>query len=492
MKASRVLVIGCMVAVGFVALATVGVGPVLDVFDDPEPTEMPGYEPGTSTEYSQTDYMSQPMIGESEAALPVIAIGTASLIGGYIYGEYSNDFFESSADSELSAAFSADSARETLIRVNKRMNVTNDRVETVAYTEAEAAFAQTLANNESIAKAQENAVTAVRDYIADAQENEIIVRNNEYVESWDRIMTQSGVSGYPSSGSVGDSDYAGTSSRQVQLVDGSEVQLDEVDFVNTGVVGSTGQLSFLSPNDGIKLDFDDSGLDSRILVKKSTLDGMQERFNELENIEDQVTDDIGAFSSNVSESQFSDLDPSDVVSPVTAATQFDTAFESTENPEFAAALMENLGFDTSGLGTSVTVEINGTNRTGVIFADPGQFANDTINVSESFSDSDNIAAWLNTGNRTFDLSDVNWTVTEISTEDGTMSRIILDDAAEADLDPQNPSERAERNQELLERLGLSSSIGGGLFGGEGGPLGIPWLVWILGGGAILLLVARRD
>lgn len=456
---------------------------------DPVPVEMQVYDEHTAVE-------------DADAIPPLLIAAAGGAVAGYVAGEFTAEYTSANPESQLEAAFAANNMRTNSNTTSSIINGSTDEARLMAYSKAEATFAKSLAKNESLATAQTKAVEEVRDYLAQAQYNEIVVRNEQYLPSFMRIHENDGITVTDTattcsslSGGGGADQLNSLETTTSTLVNGTTVDHGYINYDNCNA-GVEGKFSLINGGPGLRAEVDDSDLDDRIVISSETMQRFSDSWTEFESIETEVVNEIDTFAQNVDPADYANLDPSDIVSPTTAATQFGDAYDETQNPQFAAALAEQLGLDTqANLTDSVTIDINGTNRTGVIYGDYDELGGN-ISVGDSYSDE--LAAWLETQNGTVDLSKYNWTVEKISDGDGgTKTTLELSRGSQPSLSADDPLKRIQIIRERRENLGNESFWGGltggfgggGLFGGSA-PFGIPWIVWIIAGLGVFLAATR--
>jgi len=492
--------IASVVGITILVLGMIAFGiPYPTVVEDPASDGEPS---STTYPVEMQVYDEHTAIQDADAIPPLIAAGAAiggGVVAGYVVGKVSTQYPSANPASQLEAAFAANNLRTTSNTTSRIINGSTDEARLMAYSIAEETFAKSLAKNESLATAQTKAVEEVRDYLAQAQHNEIVVRNEEYLPTFMNIHENDGitVTDTATTCSLGPDSLNSLETTTSTLVNGTTVDHAYIDYdnCNSGIEGKFSLINGVAT--GLKAEVSDDDLDDRIIISSETMHRFRDSWKEFESIESEVVAEIDTFAQNVDPAEYADLDPSDIVSPTTAATQFGDAYDETQNPQYAAALAEQLGLDTqSNLTDSVTIGVNGSNRTGVIYGDYDELGGN-LSVGDSYSDGR--TAWLETGNGTVDLADRNWTVEGISDGDGgTKTTLGLSKGSQPSLSADDPIRRIQVIRERRENLGNESFWsgltggfgGGGLFGGSA-PLGVPWIVWIIGVIGILLIATRE-
>jgi len=506
MRASRAVVIACMVGVGFVALATVGVGPVVDLFDDAEPYELS--EPGTSTEYSHTTELSQPMVGQSEAiapiAIPIAAAGGVA-IGSYAIGKFTDDsdLQQIQKEDKQTTYFSFQNVKAQVNTTLTSFNASDSAVEVEAYSRAETAFARSAAQNNSLAEAQADAVDEVDEYIANVQRNEYVARNNHLVEqvkilsedenAYNWLNERTKASG--TINAVDEGSKVSVQSSDISLVNGDTAQVTNLKF------DGGGRINLIGPNyekgiSGGFGDIDSDGSDEEAEAWSANQSStFQAEFQETKDLHTAVINEIDNFSSAVSEDQFDDLDPADIPSPGTLASRWSSEFEETGSTEYGAALAGELGFETAadnlGANYEIDLGLDGNTTNGTIYVDPetdlgNVSTGDRINASES-------------GTTVFLIPQDGGDAQEVTrdfalegiqdAQGENITTVEFRDVSDPSLNSTDPLQRIRELNNLEDQAPVSSGIGGGLFGG-GGPLGVPWVVWILGVFGLILVATR--
>jgi len=460
--------------------------------DAPTPTadypSMTGYSIET-TEYG--GYMMQDaeaLCGTGVCVAGVIAISAGAagtVIGANYFGEDSNPGGESEA------YYMTGSLQDRIDADTTTLSNSLEATRTMAYREAETAFAESMANDSSKADAQLAAEDAVEAYIFKTIKDEFVRRNNAYVSSISAINGASNVSGsvitnnnqYPIGGVgqdthkiFGDANYS---------VNVSVVNADgwgATAFLNTETYGTGQSVSF---------QFDSSEFDSKtISMKRGSMDAT---LNDYEAIRGEVVNEITAFADNVSESQYDNLSADEIVSPVNQALEWGESYNDTGSSGYASALASSLGYSVNGTGTTYVVEMpvgSGDTYTGALYADEDTIPGGTIEVNTTYSGADT-TAFIATSSGTTTL-DEDWEVQSIELVNGNITNSTeLSTWSLQELNASKPLETLREWQALKQNVSDDGGFFGGLFGGGGLIPGLPGgtlahLALILGGGYLLL------
>lgn len=442
-----------VLAVGMLTASLVAFGVPYVSYDDGSPETM------VYDEYAA--------VQEGDALLPAVAAGAAIAVSAGVAGTViGSGYFEEDVDGQSGAYYSAQSLSDRIEANYKNLNSSYEETRTMAYRVAEAEFAREMANDSTKSQAQAAADDAVADYVADTIDDEFVRRNNAYVAQVISI-SEANSTLVSSDGDV----VSGTTNDTIDLM-GDEYEYQQLTLGDANprspVFNDFASLSALEAK------FDSDDFDNVVIQNHFDYDGRYEDLVEdYEDIYHEVTDEIETFADEVDESDFDDLDPDDVTSPITQALEFGEDYNDTGTSGYAGAMAQSLGYDTADIGTTYQVEMtphSGNWYNGSVYADADTIDNATLEVGETY-DGANITAWvaLDGDAETVALDD-DFKIHGIETQDGEqVNQTQLSTWSRQELDADAPTQALQDWQDTIANASaLQSGIfGGGLFGGEG-------------------------
>lgn len=411
-----------------------------------------------------TTYDEHAAVQEGDALLPAVAAGAAvALSAGTAGTVIGAGYFDDDVDSQSQAYYSAQNLVDRTETDYKNLNSSLEETRTMAYRVAESEFAREMANDSTKSEAQTAADEAVTQYMVDVLEDEFVRRNNAYVSTIASIDDTEGVDVDTSSGGGA----AELSYWELEVYAGSS---ESRTFNVSSFGGSWVEGDGDNPN--YEIDFDDSDYET-LGWYGYHLAEMKELWGDYEDIRAEVTDEIETFADEVDEEEFEDLDPDDITSPITQATEFGEDYNDTGTSGYAGAMAQSLGYDTSDIGTTYQVEMtpqSGNWYNGSVYADADTIDNATLEVGETYDGSE-ITAWvaLDGEAETVELDD-EFHIHGIETQDGEeVNETELSTWSRQELDADAPTQTLQDWQDTVANAsGLGSGLfGGGFFGGEG-------------------------
>jgi len=315
-------------------------------------------------------------------------------IFGNVYTLGSCDYEELDFDFQSSAWYSADRLFERWNEDLAREQNQYEATRTFAYRLAESEFAKEMADGSTKTEAQAHADAEVTKYLADTIENRFLQRNNDYVSTLANLHATDGVTVQFGTANWNEIQYA----NYTVFPDSSESRTFNVSVGH--VDDNSDALIFFdiyynqggSQNDvNVKFSSDDYSTVGSTSVPTT---GFENEIANYEAIRDQVVDEIQTFSDNVNESDFDDLNASDITSPITQATEFGQQYNDTGSTGYACALAASLG-ESCNVGTEYqNVSYNGENYTGTIYGDHDDL-NGSVDTNTTYNGSGK-TVWLTT------------------------------------------------------------------------------------------------
>jgi hypothetical protein len=403
-------------------------------------------------------------------------------IFGNVYTLGQCEYTEPDYEAQSTASYSADSLANALVDDSDRLKNSIEAYRTLAYREAEAAFARSMANGSSKSDAQVAADEAVTKYVAGLLQNQHAAQTNGYASEIVALQQPDGVTVKDNTGDFRDWSVKSEnvtvfpSSSESREISVSYIQShhynDNTTFKNATwnpelSVGTTSsfQVTYTSP------DYNNDNFDSEIYL-------WENRWNEIKSIRGEVVNEISTFANNVNASEYENISPEDIPSPVTQATEFGQSYNDTGSSGYASALSAALGFS-SDVGTTYHVELlaDGTHYNGTLYADASAFPNSTIERGTVY-DGANQTVWLNPNSGDEFGINQDYKVHNITLSDGnTTNSTEFSNYTRTSLDETAPIDTLNKWLELRKEAGVSGS--GGV------PLGNNMML-LLGGGLVLL------
>lgn len=479
-------------------LAALAFGVPYPAIDDSPPTTSDAPITDMPVELQTT---GSPATEDADALLPAIAAGGViggAAVGGFVAGYWSSSWTEASTETESAAYYGIQNQRAEIKSDLTGIQNSEPATKTMAYSVAEANFAEAMAAGKSKSVAQSEAEQAVSDYLASIQINEFAWRQNQITSSAATWQLMSGVSLYQNA--PGTPSPTNPTQYTVNLVNGSTTDIeafhdDSGDMYTVIPPSSIAAYSGNHANDEVFATFDDPDLNDEKVLDTSDLKDYATEWDDIELIRDEVVSEISKFAGNISASQYDNLSASDVVSPITEARKYSEKWRDTGNAGYAAGLAGNLGYALNQTGTLYDINITGGGTiNGTLYADPGAL-NGTVESGKTYNTSGDLAYVVDKETGEERTLDSEFTIREITSEDGSKldSADFTQKFDRRTLDPNEPLKRQTAYEKLRANLSLSDALlggGGGLFG-DNPPLGIPWIGWIIGVIAVLLIATRE-
>ena len=422
-----------------------------------------------TTEYG--GYMTQDADG---ALLTTAVVGTIALSAGVGGTLILTGYFDKSPDGQTEASYMVKNLEDRIETDYSTLNSSYEETRTMAYRVAETEFAESMANGSSKIEAQTHADKEVKEYLRDTIEDEFVRRQNAYVSTFTAISTTDGVN-IQFGGFVENS--------IVSSVNDTVTYLGKTYNISKNKISGGNEYYWLGRAEGGWTAKFDSGSisDKNIDAKQSEFDALASKYA---SIHGEVSNEISNFSESVSESQYENLSADEIVSPVNQALEWGQSYEDTGSSGYANALAGSLGYNTSDLGTTYTLDTpnNGTIN-GTLY---GDFEN--VGVNDTLS-GDGVQYVATDDGQNYQLSGGE-EVERIELKNGTaVNETEFSAWSRDELNASAPLETLNEWQSLKQNLSDGGLFGGGLFGSSG-PLGVSWIVWIIGGFGVLLIATR--
>jgi hypothetical protein len=343
-------------------------------------------------------------------------------------------------DSQTTASYAADNIDVSLgNEINEAHNETVDGdLMDDALAEAQEAYAKALANDSMKSKAQLKADNAATSYIARQMENDLVATNEEFMNRAAGMVVPDGASF--------SMDYNGTATVEKTLFPDSSasrnitftglVDTTDVMYSLFNVGGEDGDRIYSSPTGTdnvsygngffpVTVEYDSSDYSSKDVGSKAMSEKFENTWKNYTATRSAVVDEIDTFSSSLNQSEFENLEPSDVIDRRQAASEWAEKYNSTGNIGYAALLAADNGYSIPGNATTkYMVNLSTTSSvdyTGTLFGAPGAWSatNNSIETGYQY-DGSNQTAWVLTLDGTQkDLTEP-YTVERIELKDGTM------------------------------------------------------------------------
>jgi uncharacterized membrane protein YgcG len=428
--------------------------------------------------------------GICTAGIIAVTAGAAGTVIGSTYFSESDEAIDDSGATQSAAYYTVQSFEDRIETNYKTLNSSYESTRTMAYRVGETSFAEAMANDSSKSEAQQAADQAVTEYLADTIEDEFVRRNNAYMSQVDALIAQNATSI--------NAGYTGLSYRNWTIYsDTSEARTFNI---STAYLGTSDQswlpYQEITMSGSIEFSFEDAEFDT--IHMETYGPETQDLVDDYLNIRGEVVSEITNFSDSVNESQYENLSPDDVVSPVNQALEWGQSYNETGSSGYAAALASSLGYAVNGTGTMYHVKMPASSSTwynGTVYADEGTIPGGTIETGTVYNGSDT-TAYVATKSGSTELND-DWKVVSIESRTGeTLNQTKLSTWSRDELNASDPLETLNEWKRLNQNV--SDDGGDGLFGGLlGGDGFLPFIpggnlvhVLIVAGGAFLL--SRRD
>jgi len=258
------------------------------------------------------------------------------------------------------------------------LNNLEDETEQTAYGIAQTEYAKAVANGTSKIDAKSQAQDAVEEYIVKRVHNQIVSEMNSRMVEIKGVGEAPGTTlrTYPAETKISHRTVNatiapnwGNNSKKVKL----EVFKDDSYYQNP--VESRAILNIDVPSSeetefvGYEVVYSDNGLSNeQISLPNGAWNSALANMTQLRN---DLIGEISTFSSNLDQSQYEDLNASDILGPTERATRWGQEYNDTGSSGFAAALMAQAGYSTAGnISTKYAINYTDTDTidyTGVIY-----------------------------------------------------------------------------------------------------------------------------
>jgi hypothetical protein len=206
----------------------------------------------------------------------------------------------------------------------------------------------------------------------------------------------------------------------------------------------------------------------------------------------QVADNLEVYVDSLTYDLFTSGNFTELLDPVTLATQINNDAETTGYYGYAAAELALSGLNLSGLNKTVTIVVNGTTLSGILFTD----WSGTLEVNKTYT-ADPLRLWyfIDENGQLYDLQGYNFTVVDLRDKDGNkLQNTTFERYVDHSGDIQKIYDELAKLNELYNRYLEMQTISGG-----GGSVGDWWAnlsdteKLAIGAAAVLLivLIARK-
>lgn len=406
---------------------------------------------------------------------------------------------DASVTDQTTANFVGDDIQtDTKAGINEAHNRTDGDLMDDALAEAQEAYAKALANDFSKVEAQAAAADAATEYIGQQMVNDLVTQNENLVTRLAGIRESPGVNL-----SI---DYAEEITANRTLFPNTNASTD----VTFSLIKTSGDyhLSLLTAKDSysnnalsapggrttsfpVSITYDQSEYSDKSI--SPDVDKFVSTWESYENVRPAVVSEIQNFSDSLNQSEFENLEPSDIIDRRQAASEWAEKYNDTGSNGYAAALLAENGYTIPGnVSTTYMVNLTSTDSvdyTGTLFGAPGAWSstNNTIQTGTVY-DGANQTAWVLTLNGTQEDLTESYTVESIELKDGTQVNQTQMRAPSDGYFANVSAFRAslERYQTLMNQTqDLEGGSGLGFFGGGSSPM-ILLLLGIIGGGFLVM------
>ncbi len=179
----------------------------------------------------------------------------------------------------------------------------------------------------------------------------------------------------------------------------------------------------------------------------------------------QISANLDAYLNGLTQTLFEQGNISDLLDPVTLATQINNDAETTGYYGYAAAELALLGLNLSGLNKTVTIDINGTTLSGILFTD----WSGTLEVNKTYTaDPSHLWYFIDENGQLYDLQGYNFTVVDLRDKNGNkLQNTTFERYVDHSGDIQKIYDELAKLNKLYQKYIEMQTVAGGGSGGVG-------------------------
>lgn len=188
-------------------------------------------------------------------------------------------------------------------------------------------------------------------------------------------------------------------------------------------------------------------------------------FTEIDAKYKQVSDNLDVYADSLTEQIFSGINVTELLDPITLATQINSDYDQTGYYGYAAAELALMGLNLTGLNKTVTIDVNGTQLSGVLFTDWEGILerNQTYTADPAY-----LWYFIDENGKLYDLQGYNFTVTDLRDKNGNeLQNTTFERYVDHSGDIQKIYDELARLNELYQKYIEMQTVAGGGSGGVG-------------------------